>query len=586
MAARNLAAEKNAVDIFAKTKGKLPNSSQDWADVHKMAYPTLNDLPDQFKGTEAASYYGATGTPSSPAPIAPGGMPPFPTPAAPTPGTLPQDQSNLKGLAGNVDTAKANLDQLSSPNSALNILQEAIKAKTQSANASIGTSKIFDAAGVGGYGALSQSLSARGNEIATNATDFHNVINQMSGTYRDMAQTALERYQMAQNAYDKETSRIQSIQDDLRNNEQAIKLAKLQHDLSADLARVNNGLISPSDKLNAIDKGYEFDANGNLQTPEPTTAEANDLADAIAQHESGGNYNAKGATGESGAFQFMPATWSIVSQQYAQANGINQSLPMTKENEDKVARWKIGALLAAGNTPRQVALIWNGSLGGSEQGVVKSGVNSKGVKYDTGAYADAVMNILKNKTKDTGTDGKFTPAFYATPTGQKVRDDERSLQQIYLANQNVKDYQAVQSQYQGMQKVLSSGVGGPGDLDLVYSFMKGLDPNSVVRESEFDSAAKSGNIFQGVFAKYNGYLKDNGGFLPDKVKQSFIQLVKNKVDVKKAAVDDFSKKIQDQAARQGLNPANVTIDFTVPDSDGSNTPTGDSDMEDAWANMK
>ena len=71
-------------------------------------------------------------------------------------------------------------------------------------------------------------------------------------------------------------------------------------------------------------------------------------------------------------------------------------------------------------------------------------------------------------------------------------------------------------------ELIDSGVGGPGDLMLVFEFMKALDPTSVVRESEYESAAKSGNIFAGAYARFNGYLKEKGGFLPENVKKSFL----------------------------------------------------------------
>lgn len=258
MPSRNLAAEKNAVDVFAKTKGKLPNNSQDWADVHKMAYPSINDLPDEFQKTEAASYYAVPG--AKPTAANPTGASIAPT------NPLPQDSSAIPGLQGGVNSAKANLDQLSSPNSALNILQEAIKTKTQSAQAPIGESSIFKQAGVDGFGALSNSLAARGTELSTNATDFKNIVGQMAGTYKDMASTAMTRYEAARDAYNAEVSRIQQIQNDLRDNEQAIKLAKLQHDMQMDLARFNKNNPTVGEQISAADKGLEI-TNGVVTDP-------------------------------------------------------------------------------------------------------------------------------------------------------------------------------------------------------------------------------------------------------------------------------------------------------------------------------
>lgn len=110
------------------------------------------------------------------------------------------------------------------------------------------------------------------------------------------------------------------------------------------------------------------------------------LAAAIKQHESGGNYNAKGASTEGGAYQFMPSTWSQWAKQYLG----NANAPMTPQNQDTVAKAKISDLFNQGYNEQQIALIWNGG-----QPVIKKGVNKYGVPYDTGKYANSVLSIYK-----------------------------------------------------------------------------------------------------------------------------------------------------------------------------------------------
>lgn len=118
---------------------------------------------------------------------------------------------------------------------------------------------------------------------------------------------------------------------------------------------------------------------------EGVVSTARSIADAIKQVESGGNYDARGKSGEIGAYQFMPATWS----QWAKKWLGNANAPQTKENQDKVAEMQIQSLLDQGKTPREIALIWNGG-----QPVEKKGVNKFGVAYDSGAYADKVIAQL------------------------------------------------------------------------------------------------------------------------------------------------------------------------------------------------
>lgn len=140
-------------------------------------------------------------------------------------------------------------------------------------------------------------------------------------------------------------------------------------------------------------------------------------------------------------------------------------------------------------------------------------------------------------------------------------DNERALMSQFRSEPIVKDYNDILGQKGTIDQYIQNGVGGPADLALVFSFMKGLDPTSVVRETEYDTAAKSGNIFQGVFAKFNGYFKDKGGFLPANVKQEFQNLVNQKLKVKEAQYNNVKSQYEQIANRQGLNSQNVVIDY-------------------------
>lgn len=129
-----------------------------------------------------------------------------------------------------------------------------------------------------------------------------------------------------------------------------------------------------------------------------TTDRAYKLTHAIQQVETGGK-QVSGASGEFGAFQFMPATWNTISKQ---VNG--SVLPQTPQNEFQTAQKKIQSLLAQGYTERQVGLIWNTSLGGSEKPLEIKGVNKKGVKYDSGAYANKVQSAFNGLNIPTPVD--------------------------------------------------------------------------------------------------------------------------------------------------------------------------------------
>lgn len=162
----------------------------------------------------------------------------------------------------------------------------------------------------------------------------------------------------------------------------------------------------------------------------------------------------------------------------------------------------------------------------------------------------------------------------STQSNQQL-DNERSLLSMYVSQPIVKDYNTVIASKLGIDKILSSGVGGAQDLATVYSFMKALDPGSVVRESEYETAAKSGNIFTGALARFNGLFNASGGLLSPQLKKEFSNIINAKMSSQQTQYDNYRNQIRTIAERQGLNPDNVTIDFTGEFDNYNNQDTGD-----------
>ncbi len=142
-------------------------------------------------------------------------------------------------------------------------------------------------------------------------------------------------------------------------------------------------------------------------TLDPTVV---NLAKAIRQTESGGDFSAKGKSGEHGAYQFTPDTWNAEANKY----GINVPIEKaTPEQQNAVAYNKIKEWKDSGKDVTQIASMWNAGEGepnaytgkfGSNAGSHKAGDPSKGTnkfgaKYDVPAYAKSVSEAylkLKN----------------------------------------------------------------------------------------------------------------------------------------------------------------------------------------------
>lgn len=134
------------------------------------------------------------------------------------------------------------------------------------------------------------------------------------------------------------------------------------------------------------------------------------LAKAIRQSESGGNFAAKGKSGEHGGYQFTPDTWNAVAPKYGITNKLEQATP---EEQNAVAYNRIKDWKDKGHDVTQIASMWNAGEGepdaytgkfGSTTPTHKAGdpsigVNKFGAKYDVPAYAESVSKAylaLKN----------------------------------------------------------------------------------------------------------------------------------------------------------------------------------------------
>ena len=130
--------------------------------------------------------------------------------------------------------------------------------------------------------------------------------------------------------------------------------------------------------------------NGNM---EKLDQGAFNLAKAIRNTETGGSkdpYNQKGASGEFGAYQFMPATYKALAKQHL---GDENAAP-TIENQNKIAYTEIKRLKDAGKTPAEIASYWNSGKTTAYKDGLK-GTNKQGVNYDVPAYVTKVSDYYK-----------------------------------------------------------------------------------------------------------------------------------------------------------------------------------------------
>ncbi len=118
-------------------------------------------------------------------------------------------------------------------------------------------------------------------------------------------------------------------------------------------------------------------------------------------------------------------------------------------------------------------------------------------------------------------DDEQKPAF--APLNMKQQDNFLKVKDKYNISKYVKDYNDklghMDNVFTSYDQVYKLDRPGAGDLALIFSFMKMLDPRSVVREGEFDVAKKVGGPADFLVQTVN-YVK-NGGILSDLTRRSF-----------------------------------------------------------------
>lgn len=100
---------------------------------------------------------------------------------------------------------------------------------------------------------------------------------------------------------------------------------------------------------------------------------------------------------------------------------------------------------------------------------------------------------------------------------------------------------------------------GASDLSLIFAYMKMLDPTSVVREGEFATAAKAGNVPSAIIAQYNKVFY--GDKLANDVRSAYMKEAKN-IFVREL---NNQKKLEQTyvtlAEKSGYDPSDVVNDY-------------------------
>ena len=156
---------------------------------------------------------------------------------------------------------------------------------------------------------------------------------------------------------------------------------------------------------------------------------------------------------------------------------------------------------------------------------------------------------------------------YSPYAGGGNPEDVAKLRTEFLGRDQVKAFIPIARQYRNIISSASMGT-GPGDISLVFSYMKMLDPGSTVNSGEQASAANAGGVPSSVRGIYNQLV--GGGSLDDTVRGQFVAAADQIYQNTRAPYDELASYYRELAATYGYDPMQI-----IPPAEyGATSPAG------------
>lgn len=261
---------------YIKKLGGSPRTAEEYDLMMKAVYPTSVLQANNWKPTAVLSEGAAA--------MAGGSMGQAGQIAAYNPETLKKagfSDEQIQSLMASGNAANAAQGELNATpkptNAQLGVLQAALKAKSGVGNQAIGTSQLFDKAGIstkgaGGYAALAQSLSQRRAEMGQTYDSYANLVQQVGGQMTDIYNAALDNYKATMGAYESQVAMIEKTNAEAREYERSLDFMYRQAELEKETETWKKELEAKYRTGNFSDF---TDENGNIGVLNKDTGEIN-----------------------------------------------------------------------------------------------------------------------------------------------------------------------------------------------------------------------------------------------------------------------------------------------------------------------
>lgn len=187
------------------------------------------------------------------------------------------------------------------------------------------------------------------------------------------------------------------------------------------------------------------------------------------------------------------------------------------------------------------------------RGYIPEDKGSKFVTFKEGEQGGFVDQKTKTFTPVTGTP-------QATGPSKDQLSREADLRKEYIGQQTVKDFQTVRDAYSNV-KATSATPSPAGDISLIFSYMKILDPQSVVREGEFATAQNAAGVPDRIVNTYNRML--SGERLNETQRADFVKQAESIYQGRERQYLSLRNQYGTIARSAGARPDQVTLDYGI-----------------------
>jgi len=168
--------------------------------------------------------------------------------------------------------------------------------------------------------------------------------------------------------------------------------------------------------------------------------------------------------------------------------------------------------------------------------------------------------LKREATQEKAQAGKETSEYRGkvleAVAGKQKTKIESDLRGEYLANPNTKQFQDISAAYNRLTEV-SKAPSAAGDISMIFSYMKMLDPQSTVREGEFATAQNSGGVPARISNTYNRLMK--GERLTEGQRNDFVKQAKNLYGGQYRQQETLMNTYKNLAKESGVSEKKVVI---------------------------